>query len=406
MAATVKRFLGYGQERQDASTTKRGLPASWYRSPEMYELERRAIFSKKWILVTHRSRFENPGDYLRITEAGFSFFLSLGKDDVLRGFHNICRHRGFPLLHNDEGNAKILACKYHGWSYGINGKLAKAPHFEDFSDFDKDKTSLLPIHVHIDQLEFVWVNLEATEVPTTSWDEQLDGVDRQKRFEGFNFSQYRFDHTWGMQGEYNWKVLADNYNECLHCRTAHPDTAGLVEIDAYRVEGKAGNLQHYNRRQEDGIIDFKLASTYYFPNACMTVTPDFFYMMRCVPISSTESSMEYEVYRKIDGDPVEFDKVDRLFKRVLAEDKWLCNETQKNLAAGVYVNGPLHPAYEFGPLYFQSIVKRAVLEHHKEEEKQKSLIWPASPTVGSSADEDEAFCAGLSCGSESNSLAW
>src|SRR5690349_5721457 len=118
MADTLKRFLGYGQETTKAPSTKRSLPASWYRSPEMYELERRAIFSKKWILVTHRNRFENAGDYVRITEAGFSFFLCLGKDDILRGFHNICRHRGFPLLHNDEGNAKILACKYHGWSYG------------------------------------------------------------------------------------------------------------------------------------------------------------------------------------------------------------------------------------------------------------------------------------------------
>lgn len=116
--------------------------------------------------------------------------------------------------------------------------------------------------------------------------------------------------------------------------------------------------------------------------------------------------MEYEVYRKVDGDPAEFEKVDQLFKRVLSEDKWLCNETQKSLAAGVYVNGPLHPAYESGPLYFQSIVKKAVLEHRKEEEKQKSFIWPASPAVGSSAGEDEAFCAGLSCGSESKSLAW
>lgn len=273
MAASVKRFLGYGQEKvQEAPRTKRGLPASWYRSSEMYELERRAIFSKKWIMVTHRNRFEKSGDYLRITEAGFSFFLCLGKDDILRGFHNMCRHRGFPLLQKDEGNAKILACKYHGWSYGINGKLAKAPHFEEFSDFDKEKTGLLPIHIHIDQLGFVWVNLEASEVPTTSWSEQLDGVDQQKRFQDFDFSQYRFDHTWGMQGEYNWKTLADNYNECLHCRTAHPDTAGLVEIDAYRVEGKDGHLQHYNKRQDDGLTDFKLASTYYFPNACMTVT--------------------------------------------------------------------------------------------------------------------------------------
>lgn len=116
--------------------------------------------------------------------------------------------------------------------------------------------------------------------------------------------------------------------------------------------------------------------------------------------------MEYEVYRKIDGDPEEFDKTDQLFKRVLSEDKWLCNETQKSLEAGIYINGPLHPDYESGPVYFQSLVRKAIYEHRKEEEKHKSQIWPAAPTVESGADEDEAFCAGLSCGPDSKALAW
>lgn len=116
--------------------------------------------------------------------------------------------------------------------------------------------------------------------------------------------------------------------------------------------------------------------------------------------------MEYEVYRKIDGNSEEFDRVNQLFKRVLAEDKWLCNETQKNLEAGIYVNGPMHPDYEAGPLYFQSLVKTAIFAHRKEEEKQKSLIWPAVPDVESRVDEEEAFCTGLSCDTDSKSLAW
>ena len=240
----------------------------------MYELERRAIFSKNWLLVTHKNRLPTTGDYLRFTEAGFSFFLCLDRQGNIGGFHNICRHRGFPLVHENEGNVKILACKYHGWSYGINGKLAKAPHFEKFADFDKEQNGLLPIHVHVDVLGFVWVNLDASATPSISWQDQLQNVDTQQRFASFDFSEYRFDHTWGMQGEYNWKTLADNYNECLHCRTAHPDTDHLVEISAYRVEGVNGTLRHYNRRQEDGTNhnQIQIASTYYYPNACMTVS--------------------------------------------------------------------------------------------------------------------------------------
>ena len=270
----VKWLLGDKPKSEEAQTTHRGLPASWYRSPELYQLERRAIFSKRWILVTHKLRLQVTGNYLRITEAGFPFFLIVDRKGQIRAFHNICRHRGFPLVHENQGKSSILACKYHGWSYGLNGRLAKAPYLEDVKGFDKDRNELLPIHVHIDKLGFVWVNLDSSEVPEISWNEQCEGVDTQKRTEGFDFSEYHFDHAWGMEGAYNWKTLADNYNECLHCKVAHPDTVELVDIELYRVEGKAGHLQHHNKRQEAGANSGKIqiASMYHFPNSCMTVS--------------------------------------------------------------------------------------------------------------------------------------
>lgn len=93
---------------------QRALPASWYRSDAMYELERRSIFSKKWLLVTHQARINAPGDYLQITEAGFSFFLVKDKTGQIRAHHNVCRHRAYPLVEKDSGNIKIISCKYHG----------------------------------------------------------------------------------------------------------------------------------------------------------------------------------------------------------------------------------------------------------------------------------------------------
>lgn len=274
MASLIKSFFGYDKTATtDEPYTQTGLAASWYSSKHMYQLERRAIFSQKWMLVTHKLRFAKAGDYVRFTEAGFSFFLCLDRQGKIGGFHNICRHRGFPLTHEDSGNVKILACKYHGWSYGIDGKLAKAPHFETFPDFVKEKNGLLPVHVHVDQLGFVWVNLDAATEPTTSWNDDFLGVDTQERFGTFDFSQYQFDHSWSMQGAYNWKTLADNYNECLHCKVAHPDVAGVAEITVYKVEGHGSHLQHFlnlNGRSEQRRA--QIASTYYFPNSCMTVS--------------------------------------------------------------------------------------------------------------------------------------
>lgn len=276
MAAAVASLFGYNSNKPDVKKVPdeppKALPSSWYRSPEMYELERRAIFSKKWLLTTHKLRFTKPGDFFRFEQAGFSFVLCLDREGKLNGFHNICRHRAFPLVHEDEGNVKILACKYHGWSYGLNGKLAKAPRFDDVPGFEKENQSLFPVHVHIDALGFVWVNLDSSPTPIP-WDQDFEGVDTQERFKAFDFTKYKFDHTWHMDGDYNWKTLADNYNECYHCAIAHPDVANLADLSLYYTVSKAGHIQHFARVKEDKKDeDIKNASTYYFPNACMTVS--------------------------------------------------------------------------------------------------------------------------------------
>lgn len=138
-------------------------------------------------------------------------------------------------------------------------------------------------------------------------------------------------------------------------------------------------------------------------------SPHFFYMMRCVPTSATTVDMQYEVYRHKDASDEEFNKLNEIYKRVLSEDKWLCNETQQNLNAGTYVNGQLHSEYESGPLYFQELVRTALTEHRKEEEKQKKEIWPAAQqTAGlDRTNEDIAFCNRLQSACDGKTgLAW
>lgn len=253
------------------------LPSSWYRSIPMFELERRAIYSRKWMLVTHKLRFSKAGNYVRFTEAGFSFFLCMNRQGELNGFHNICRHRAFPIVSRDSGSVSIFSCKYHGWSYGLNGKLAKAPRFETVPTFNKEKNGLFPVHVHIDAMGFVWVNLEAEEVPSAPWGEDFDGVDLQDRYSQFDVSKYRFDHEWGMKGEYNWKTLADNYNECYHCSVAHPGVAAISDLAAYSVNTAGGHIQHFSKAKP-GKPNGAVASTWLFPNTSITFTPDFFYI--------------------------------------------------------------------------------------------------------------------------------
>ncbi|KAL2062474.1 hypothetical protein VTL71DRAFT_6740 [Oculimacula yallundae] len=406
LLAPKSKFRGI---HQSTTTTTRALPSSWYRSEEVYQLERRAIFSKKWILVTHKHRFVQTGTWVRFEEAGFQFFLVRSKEGTINGFHNICRHRAFPVVTGEEGKSTVLSCKYHGWSYSLNGQLAKAPGYKDMKGFDKTQNGLFPIHVHVDANGFIWVNLDASSKPE-KWSEEFSNIDQMARHKPFNFEDYQFDHTWGMSGDYNWKTLADNYNECYHCKTAHPDVGSLTNLEAYKVEPKGGNIEHFAslspEQEENGIT---VVSNYYFPNACMTVSPHFFYMMRCVPTSALHTSMEYEVYRHKDASDEDFKEIDEMFKRILAEDKWLCNNAQKNLNAGVFINGEMHSRMEQGPLYFQHRIRDLVTSHHLSEKAAKREIRPAQqilPSGSGMTEKDDLLCSDLTCSKIQPELEW
>lgn len=119
--------------------------------------------------------------------------------------------------------------------------------------------------------------------------------------------------------------------------------------------------------------------------------------------------MEYEVYRHKNASDADFKKIDEMFKRILSEDKWLCNNAQKNLNAGVFINGEMHPKMEQGPLYFQSQVRKLLNQHHKLEEAAKKEIRPAQQVLSGDkgvTEVDMGFCSGVACGKDKGALEW
>ncbi|WPH03140.1 Hypothetical protein R9X50_00601500 [Acrodontium crateriforme] len=410
----VLKYFGLGSDThpnpENDQHALRALPSNWYTSPEMYELERRAIFSKKWQLITHKARFNEPGAWIKYDIAGFDFVLCRDRTGKINGFHNICRHRAFPVIEGLEGTARIFSCKYHGWSYGLNGKLAKAPGYQELQGFNKEENGLFPIHVHIDRNGFIWINLDGKPTPEISWEEEFAGTDTQARYVDYNFENYVFDHTWQMDGDYNWKILADNYNECYHCPTTHPDIPSLADLSSYSVSMKGGQILHDTattvEQRAQGLI---VAPTYYFPNVSTNVSPHFFMVQRFVPKGPTSSSMQYQVFRNKHSSEEDFQNVNNIYKRIMSEDKALCDAAQKNLNAGVFINGEMHPRLEKGPLYFQKTVRENVMDHYAKEQVAKKEIWPARQVLPSTAKVSQAdidFCSGLACSTNQEALAW
>jgi phenylpropionate dioxygenase-like ring-hydroxylating dioxygenase large terminal subunit len=256
----------------DYDTPVRALPSTWYTSPEMYELEKRAIFSKKWLLLTHKNRLAEGGDWMKFNSAGYEFIVTHDRKGNFHAFHNVCRHRAFPVVQGgDKGNAFMFSCKYHGWSYALNGNLAKAPNYEQLEGFDKKQNGLLRIHLKLDNFGFIWVNLDASDDPEP-WNKEFDGIDQQERLKNVNWDDFVLDNEYSMEGDYNWKILADNFNECYHCPTTHPDLPTLADLSAMQIDTGKSWIKHSSVRskeQEEGGLG--LASTYLYPNASVVV---------------------------------------------------------------------------------------------------------------------------------------
>ncbi|KIW13790.1 hypothetical protein PV08_08982 [Exophiala spinifera] len=155
------------------------LPASWYSSRGIYELESRAIFSRQWLTVTHELRLAAPGAYAKFTITGYRFFIIRARNGDLNAFLKMCQHRAFPVVLQDEGTASLTCLvpeslsNRQSWSYGLNGKLAKVPNFDKVGDFDKSQYGVFRVHVKVDVKGFAWVNLDGALVPAIKWENSL-----------------------------------------------------------------------------------------------------------------------------------------------------------------------------------------------------------------------------------------
>ncbi|CAG8104288.1 unnamed protein product [Penicillium olsonii] len=390
LGALCDHFIGpgpsdtiHGHSASDA-VLEGNLPTSWYTEPEFYEFERRAIFSKHWLLTTHRLRLPEAGSYLRFEIAGFDFLLVKNKAGSIQAFHNVCRHRAYPLIDKDapdQGKKSILSCGYHGWTYNLDGKLTKAPKFDEAKDFDGSAYSLFKIHTHVDRTGFVWVNFDASDSPMP-WEQMNGGTDEQPRLNDFSLDNYVYHRTWTTNGQYNWKLVGDNYNECYHCKASHPGITKITNLDKYSVTPYSGRFEHFPPNRDDiKTEDFEYfgngAFTYNFPNTSVNLSTPYFFIMRVVPTGPTTVTTEYQVYRNPDSPEEAFNRAGEFFEGIELEDYDLMNGVQKNLNSGVYVHGPLHPQREGGVLYFKHLVQTQLKEHWDVERAAGEKIYPA-----------------------------
>jgi glycine betaine catabolism A len=206
------------------------LPGAAYHSDETYALDRDRVFFRHWMYVGRAERVPRPGSWLRADIAGESLLVVRGHDDRIRGFYNVCRHRGSQLCDDAQGETRTyLRCPYHAWGYALDGKLAITPLVEP-GELDRDSLALWPVRVEVWE-GFVFVNLSREEPPSLvealgAQEEDILGMAR------VGLGELRIGHVSTVEVQANWKIVLENYNECLHCPTVHPELVAVVP--AYR----------------------------------------------------------------------------------------------------------------------------------------------------------------------------
>jgi choline monooxygenase len=333
----------------DAAMT---LPASMYRDLAVYERERTAIFGREWLVFTRVEQLASPGACVAGVLAGYPIVVVADREGTLHGFHNVCRHRGGPLVDDGESRVSGFVCRYHGWSYDTTGRLVNARDFGGAETaFDTDEYSLFPVRVE-SWRSLVFVNLDADAPPLTA-----DLAQFFAETDPFPVESFRFGGELAHDLDCNWKTYVDNYLEGYHIPFVHP--ALNREIDARKYTVTVGDRYcRHSAPTRDGAVN---AGRWLFrwPNLALNLYPNAMVVERIQPTGVHSTQIVYN-YFFADIDDPDNDGVVRISKTVIEEDRAIVEAVQRNLDAGVYERGRLSPRHEAGVAQFQRLVRTAL----------------------------------------------
>jgi Rieske 2Fe-2S family protein len=234
-----------------------GLPRECYLSEAIFAEEQRRIFRSNWFFAGHSAEVPNAGDYLTLTAGGAPLIVVRDRDGVLHAHHNVCRHRGSIICEAERGNAALLVCPYHSWSYAADGTLMAAPAMGE--DFDRSAFGLKRVHVgEFDGL--IFVNLAAQPSPFSELRDHLSPVLRSQGLARARLALAR-DYVLDL----NWKIVVENNRECYHCRANHPGYVAVqydTENDNPALAAEiAARLAECTARWRDAGLDVARVNT-------------------------------------------------------------------------------------------------------------------------------------------------
>ena len=191
------------------------LPAEFYFDSSIYQTDLESIFCRRWIYAGHISQLSEPGEYFLVEFGNESIIVVRGKDNEIRAFANVCRHRGSRVCLEHSGRVRAFVCPYHAWTYELDGSLRSRREMP--TDFEQDRYGLKSVGVGVFQ-GLIFINLDPDAPDLT---QSLSSMDSSLEIYKLDETKIACQKTFEVNA--NWKLAIENFMECYHCAPAHPE---------------------------------------------------------------------------------------------------------------------------------------------------------------------------------------
>ncbi len=337
------------------------LAGRWYTDPAVFSLEQAHVLEAMWVCAVRSGDLAAPGAFQRVQVGRESVLVVRGRDGALRAFLNVCRHRGARLCTDDAGTLRrTLQCPYHAWTYGLDGSLVAAPNLASMPDVDRARYGLVTVRLQ-EWLGYAWVCL-ADEPP--SFEEQVQGavVERLGDLEAiahYGVEDLELGRRISYDVQANWKLVIENFMECYHCATIHPELTDVLPefADGYAAQYYVGHGAQFGEEVRgftvdgsDGLgrlggVDDAQDRRYYAitikPTVFVNLVPDHVIVHRMFPLAVDRTRIECDWLYAPDvvASGRDLSKSVELFDRVNRQDFAACERTQPAMASRAYSRG-------------------------------------------------------------------
>lgn len=329
------------------------LDPSLYVRDDIWQQERCSIFAHTWQFMGPVASVATSGQYLAIDIAGTPIFAIRGRDGTLRGFKNVCRHRGAKLLADGAGKCGLIVCPYHKWSFADTGRLVQAPWY------GKDP-AIIAEHWPLETVQLSeWRGLLFAALdPKESLLDQLGSLPDELADEPLE--TYAATDQATVSFTANWKIYTDNFVEGYHIPGTHPSFYAAIDFEAFQTTAHPGYVR-MTAPPKDGLF-YRGKWLWMWPNWTLSLFDGGMNVSRINPTSPHHTDQHYHFFfADIAAETSESRaKSVQGTLAVVREDYAICADTHRNYAAGAYSSGPLSGRHERGVQYFQERVAAAL----------------------------------------------